>query len=254
MVFGFINRILSFANKFESNKFVFAWDSGKSLRRDLYPDYKIKPPIEMTKKEAEIREACIKQFGELRTKVLPSLGFKNIFIQTGYEADDIIASILTNNYNKDKEFILASDDADLYQLLDYCKMWKLRSNKFYTRENLYKEWGCTPSQWADQKVYSGCKGDGVPNVAGIGYGRAIQFIKGELQGRFLVNCRSADPEFLRRNRKLVQLPFDGVKPFKIVNNETFSLEIIMEILSNYGLFSLTRGEKLTAWKRFTNER
>ena len=51
-----------------------------------------------------------------RINIIPKMGFKNSFIRTGQEADDIIAQ-LTIDY---PGMTIVSNDKDLYQLLDNC--------------------------------------------------------------------------------------------------------------------------------------
>lgn len=249
-------RLLSFTNKFETTKFVFAWDSRKSYRKDIYPDYKKRPPKELTPEEEEIERASMPQFGELRTKILPKMGFKNIFIQTGLEGDDIIASAVYGigidrsfTYN----FIVVTDDKDLYQLLDHCDIYRLRAKKIYTKEHLMKEWDCAPTQWASQKVYSGCKGDNVPNIKDIGTTRAIKYVKGELKGKFYHKIKDTSLDFLKMNKRLVQLPFECTQAVRIEDNEKFNLDNIISICEFYGLYSLTKGNYLKTWRRFCHE-
>ena len=40
IIFGFLRQLLSLAKTFETNKFVFVWDSRISLRTKMFPDYK----------------------------------------------------------------------------------------------------------------------------------------------------------------------------------------------------------------------
>jgi 5'-3' exonuclease len=40
VLFGFLKQILNVAERFETNRFMFCWDSGKSLRKKVFADYK----------------------------------------------------------------------------------------------------------------------------------------------------------------------------------------------------------------------
>lgn len=247
IVYGFLARMLKFSRTLDSTKFVFAWDSRENFRKEVLPTYKEKNLPELTPEEIELNNMCYAQFPIIRTKVLPALGFKNIFIQRGREGDDIIASVVMNNNGP---FIVLSDDNDLFQLLDYCDLWLLRKDKKYTKDNLKKDWGCTPYQWGQMKKYAGCKGDMVPGIPQVGYKRAINYVKGSLYGKFLEKCVTADKEFLNRNERLVVLPFEGTKVFKVEGGETFDFDKIMRTLEDYGMYSLLNGSYLQTWKRF----
>ena len=69
---------------------------------------------QLTPEEKEDLNQGYRQLNEFRMTVLPALGVKNIYIQTGYESDDLIASIVKNNSGN---FIIVTNDNDLYQLL-----------------------------------------------------------------------------------------------------------------------------------------
>src|SRR3990172_1202711 len=119
VIFGFLREISSLADKFESPRFVFAWDSRKSFRRNVYPEYKKRPKIEDPEME-DLFNSGRPQFDEIRLKVLPRLGFKNNFIQVGLEADDIMARIVQEHSGKlplEDRICIVSSDEDLYQLL-----------------------------------------------------------------------------------------------------------------------------------------
>ena len=41
IIYGFVKNIIELADKFESSNIIFCWDSKKSLRREIYPNYKL---------------------------------------------------------------------------------------------------------------------------------------------------------------------------------------------------------------------
>jgi 5'-3' exonuclease len=94
VIFGFLLQLLSLSKLLKSNRFVFIWDSRKSLREQIFPDYKYKRKNkEKTKEEKEMDDIAYAQFNILRTEIIPALGFQNNFMFDGYEADDLIAKI-----------------------------------------------------------------------------------------------------------------------------------------------------------------
>lgn len=248
VIYGFLIKVLSLVDKFKTRRLVFAWDSGKRYRREVYPDYK-KKDKEWTSEEAEENRIAKVQFGELRTHVLPSLGFKNIFIQTGLEADDIIASFVINNPGDN---IVISDDQDLYQLLDHCNLFKIKSKKMYTREDLRKEWGVNPDGWIHVKRLSGCTGDNVPNIPGVKEKTAIKYLKGTLSpSRTLkINNFLADnPGFEDQNRKLTQLPFVGTKDYHFSEYpDNLNLMTVSQVCEWFGFSSLLKKGYWQTWE------
>jgi 5'-3' exonuclease len=249
VIFHYLNRLLSFINKFDTTKFVFTWDSRKSYRREkVYDGYKKgKAEVKRTQEEEELWAHCFEQMHQLRKVILPALGFKNVFIQTGYEADDIIAEIVLNDCYVD--YIVISDDNDLYQLLSHCRMWRLKTKKFYTHQDFYDEYGIEPEQWVQVKILVGCPGDEVPGLSGVGNQRAIAWLKGELKpGKFYHDIKFATEEYLNRNQLLVELPFPGVEVPQLDFDEHFDLDNIFSICEDYGLFTLLKDSKLRAWK------
>jgi DNA polymerase-1 len=251
VIFGFLDRILSLSSKFECTNIAFTWDSGKSFRENIFPAYKEKRhnSEDKTTEEIEIDNCAFAQFSELRQKVLPLLGFSNIFIQTGFEADDIIA-YLVRKYHFNYEIIIATDDQDLYQLLDHASMWKLKKKVIYTEDDFTKEYKITPQEWVWVKTIGGCSGDGVPGLPGIGVNRAIGYIKGTLtKGKYHSIIKHADKSFVDRNRALVKLPFTGTGPFTLMINRS-TMESITNTCEQYGMYSLIKGRRLKTWKTF----
>jgi len=40
IIFGFLKTVFNMSRKFETERFIFCWDSKDSLRKELYPEYK----------------------------------------------------------------------------------------------------------------------------------------------------------------------------------------------------------------------
>jgi len=254
VIYGFLDRLLSLSSKLEIKKIVFAWDSTKSYRKDIFPEYKMKRHDEddKTEEEKEIDDAAFPQFSRLRMSTLPALGFNNNFIQTGYEADDIIAS-LCFHYYKTYDIIFASDDQDLYQLLDCSDMWKLKKKVLYTKQDFFDEYNICSIEWVWVKTLGGCDGDGVPGIPGIGINRSIAYITGKLtRGKYFEAIKFAPKELINRNKALVELPFKGTKHFDI-KPDTLNLPAITDLCEQHGMYSLIKGRRLESWKKLLQE-
>lgn len=260
IIFGFLNYVLKYAKKFNTNKFVFCWDSGKSLRKQMFPAYKAKRHNNKTRtpEEEELHTLSYIQFGSLRAEVLPTLGFKNNFIQTGREADDIIASVVNTLYAQyhGHQIIMLTSDMDLYQLLDKCDYLSLYSKKdrLFTRGDFHEHYNIHPKQWIEVKAIAGCTTDEVPGVENVGEDRAIKYLTGKLiKGKVYNSIASEEGRAIKeRNLPLVSLPMEGTKEFEITFEEQFQLENFYTICDRYGFSSFTRGVKREEWQRLFN--
>jgi 5'-3' exonuclease len=237
IIYGFLKNIISLSKKFETNDFVFCWDSKHSKRKNIFPDYKAKRHNDKTEEEKELDAIAYAQFNILKISVLSNLGFSNVFHSPGYEADDLIASVVI--HNPDTGNIVVSSDEDLFQLLDYCSIYNF-SKKATMNKNLFmRTYGIEPKQWAEVKCIAGCSSDNVPGVKGVGEKTAIKYIQGTLKTSSKVfdsiKTRSLDDETLIR--KLVTLPFPGTKKVRIENN-SLSETKFTEVINEYGIKSI----------------
>jgi len=252
IIFGFLNQLYALAGRFKTNKFVFCWDSRKSYRRQRNPNYKSSRREEKTDEDREDDRIAFKQFSDLRQCVLPKLGFKNNYIQTGCEADDLIASIVMNNPG---DFVIVSSDNDLLQLLDtglnYCALYNPITKKQITATDFRKEWGIDPFQWTAVKSIAGCNGDNVPGVPGVGEKTAVKFITGKLS-KGVIYDRIMDAEgaggLIEETRWFVELPLPGTKKFELQENENFLFNKFVDICEEYGFRSFLAKDRLNGWK------
>lgn len=250
IIFGFMQSLLSLAKKFETSRFVFAWDSHRSLRKVWYPAYK---ENRRTPEEEKVMEKEVfPQFMELRTKVLPQFGFRNVFMRTGYEADDIIASIC--KYNKDEEIAIVSTDNDLYQCLSPLHfMYGINKKVIYDRVNFVKEWGIEPEQWAEVKSIAGCPGDNVPGIDGIGNKMAIKYLKDELSPKTKTFQKIEEGKLkgvVTDTKIQVELPFPGLGRFCVEDTEIFEAKDFLSICDEYGFRSFIAQESI--WQDYFN--
>lgn len=211
VMYGFLKKVLELGEKFETNRFLFCWDSRHSYRKLESSEYK-RGREEMSLEDLGDMEIMRTQFKQLRKEVLPRLGFKNIFHQNGYEADDLIAEIVARYPDK---YIIFSSDSDLWQLLyegrkglTFVRIFDPRKKKLFTYKEFVKGWVITPSQWAMTKAIAGCPGDGVVGIEGIGLLSASRYLRGALSGKKLVLIESGKGQkIIRRNFNLVALPY-----------------------------------------------
>jgi len=221
VIYGFLKSLSGFQNLFNTSNFVFCWDSKTSKRKEIYPEYKAqREKKEYTDEEIEFDRAFRKQMKKLRTTYLPMIGFRNVFVQKGYESDDIIASICCQeNKSIDNEFVIISSDKDLYQCISpSVSFYNPQTSKILTFQGFKKKYGIESYEWGNVKSLAGCTTDNVKGIEGIGEIRAIQFLNGNLnpKSKAMQNIKNPDSdEILFRNQKLVILPFEGTQQFKL---------------------------------------
>lgn len=247
VIFGFLNQMLQLATKFDYPQFIFAWDSKNSYRRLEYPDYK-KKDREPTEEMKELLEIAKPQFDVVRLVVLPLIGFNNSFIQTGLEADDIIAIIVQDLYGK--EVFIVSDDNDLYQLLlPTHSLYSLRNKSIYAFEDFQNEYGILPSDWPIVKALAGCTSDNVKGIKGIGIDTAVKYLKGGItKGKKYQLILDGEDKMLRTNLPLIKLPYKRTKPVKLIEDKPDFKEFERMCL-DYGFNSFLKKGNYEKWKK-----
>lgn len=245
VVFGFLSDLLTFHAMFQHSDFVFCWDSRKSIRKHRYPWYKLRPAISDEDKEA--LQDAIRQFDLLREEILPTLGFNNILLKTGYESDDIFAHLVKK---WEGPFVIVTADGDILQLLNHCRIYNPNSNKMITASRFKHDYGLLPSQWVRVKAIGGCESDKIPGVPRVAEKTAIKYLKGELKSttKAFKDITSEEGKAIEaRNRWLVELPLEDFDiPDKVEN--TFSMDGFFEVCTKYGLDSFLELDTLSRWE------
>jgi len=221
-IYGFLKNIISLCNKFGTPHVAFCFDSPRSKRKEIYPPYKenrVKKEKEVTKEMIYLQNSYKEQKHILRTKYLPMIGFKNIFYQSGYESDDLIAMVKKAiNFKNEDEAIIVSSDRDLYQLISRRVSWyNPQKKEIVNKAKFIKMFNIYPSQWGTVKAIAGCSGDNVKGVFGVGEKTAIAYLRDELPKRSKkFQCiRSEWGETVLKNVTLVKLPLRGCNPVKL---------------------------------------
>jgi len=215
VVFGLMRDLAIWQEMFRTKRIAFCFDQGRNKRLDIYPEYKQNREVQ-TEEERKLRRSVHEQLDRLREEDLYRLGFRNVFWQEGYEADDVIASVALGLPEGEEGMIVASD-ADLYQLISgNVQMYNPVQNKIKSLQWFHSTYGIAPSQWADVKAICGCGGDNVEGVRGVGEKSALLFLKGLLKTESTKFKRiTENNELWKRNLRLVQLPFVGAEQFLV---------------------------------------
>ncbi|WP_368030550.1 DNA polymerase I [Arcobacter sp. s6] len=158
---GFINFISNIGKDFQTDYIVFALDAkGNTFRNDLYDNYKAQRP--------DVPEDLLKQL-PIAISWIEQMGFKTA-IRTGFEADDIVASIAHDAKLKGLEVRIVSHDKDLYQLIEDDTIYLFDPTKrvVINEAKCLEKYGVHPSQFTDYQSLLGDSADNIPGVKGIG--------------------------------------------------------------------------------------
>ena len=158
---GFINFISNIGKDFQTDYIVFALDAkGNTFRNELYEGYKAHRP--------DVPEDLLKQL-PIAISWIEQMGFKTA-IRTGFEADDIVASIANDAKEKGLEVRIVSHDKDLYQLIDDDTIYLFDPTKkvVINEEKCVEKYGVKPSQFTDYQSLLGDSADNIPGVKGVG--------------------------------------------------------------------------------------
>jgi DNA polymerase-1 len=207
---------LQLERMYRTHNFAFAFDSRQSLRQEAYLPYKQKRKAEREAKEAADPKAKQERQGMHRQidrmpQLLTRIGALNIFGQTGYEADDMIGSIVV--HNPSVQLVIVSTDADLYQLLrPDVLIYNPVNHKQVTEESFRAEWGISPIQWASVKAWTGCASDNVEGIPGVAEKTAIKWLNGQIKPENKkYDLFSNGLDIYTRNKPLVTLPYPGTQ-------------------------------------------
>jgi len=167
---GFTNFISTLQKQHDSDYLIFAIDSkGNTFRNEIDPNYKANrqaPPEELTMQLP------------IAIDWIDKMGYKTLGY-SGFEADDIIATVVKHAREKDYTVRIVSHDKDLYQLIDDGRVVVVDAikKKVMDEEACFVKYGVTPKQFIDYQSILGDSADNVPGVKGIGKVGAEKLLK-----------------------------------------------------------------------------
>lgn len=159
---GFMNFVAGIGKDFKTDYIVFALDAkGTTFRNELFDNYKAQRP--------DVPEDLLTQL-PVAISWVEKMGFK-IAIRTGYEADDMVASIAKDAKEKGFEVRIVSHDKDLYQLIDDANsvyLFDPTKKQIINEAKCIEKYGVTPKQFIDYQALVGDTADNIPGVKGVG--------------------------------------------------------------------------------------
>jgi DNA polymerase-1 len=170
-VFGFTSVLLRILEQENPEYLAVAFDTGKTFRDEMFPDYKgtrEKMPDELRTQIERIRE-LVDAFN------IPRLEMDN------FEADDVLGSVARRAVAKGLGVKIFTGDRDLLQLVDERIIVNLPGRslsdaKDYLPADVKDYLGVRPNQVVDFKALVGDKSDNIPGVPGVGEKTAISLL------------------------------------------------------------------------------
>ncbi len=223
-IYGFCLVFLKSLEEIKPDFVAAAFDlPAPTFRHKEYKEYKAKrppAPVELYQQIKGIKEI-------LNAFKVP------IFEKEGFEADDLIGSIVQSIKEKQIwpkiEIIISSGDLDLLQLVDeQSKVYFLKKGVkeifFYEKEGVKQRYqGLNPSQLVDFKALRGDPSDNIPGVTGIGEKTAIHLIKefGDLENLY--------QEMEKKTEKFQRLKEGVRKKLKDYKEQAFISKFLAQI-------------------------
>lgn len=166
-IYGFWRAIKKITDDYKPLHLAIVWDAkGGSFRNELFSEYKAgrqAPPSDLGQQRDGIQ------------KIAEAMGVCQL-TQLGYEADDIIASLVAQaQYD---HAVIVTPDKDLAQLVsDRVTVFDPFKNIFVTEDVFIKTQGFNPHKTIFYHSLLGDSSDNIPGVAGVGKKTALELVQ-----------------------------------------------------------------------------
>jgi DNA polymerase I len=171
-IYGLASMLVKIIDEHDPAGVVVAWDAGMSGREVTYDLYKAqrKPRPDLLREQWPHLMPLVEAFGYTNVKV------------EGYEADDVIASLVRQAREQGIEVMVVTGDRDAYQLVDegvrvMSTSRGITETKVYDRDAVLERYGVPPELITDLMGLRGDTSDNIPGVPGIGEKTATQLLR-----------------------------------------------------------------------------
>lgn len=193
-VYGFTQSLRKILHDYSPHYIGIAFDvKGPSFRHELFTEYKAeRPPMPDT---LSLQVPYIKQVVEAFN--IP------VIEKEGFEADDVIATIVKRFEGNGLRVALVTSDKDMYQLVDENTfILDYINDKEYGPAEVAQKFGVGPQLIRDYLGLAGDSSDNIPGVPGVGPKTACKLLNeyGSIEGVFQ-NVEGISKEKLKENLK-----------------------------------------------------
>ncbi len=168
-VLGFTKMLLKVIREHNPDQLVVVFDAkGPTFRKDMYPQYKAN--------RAKMPEDLVPQIPYIK-QIVTAFNFASIE-RSGFEADDILATLARQKAAQGFEVVIVTGDKDLMQVVSE-RVWLLDTmkDKLSGLDEVALRFGGTPDKVIEVQALAGDSADNVPGVPGIGEKTAKQLIE-----------------------------------------------------------------------------
>jgi DNA polymerase I len=178
-IYGLASMLVKIIDEHHPAGVVVAWDAGTSGRTETYDLYKAtrKPRPDLLREQWPHLMPLVEAFGYTNVKV------------EGFEADDVIASMVRAAREQGIEVMVVTGDRDAYQLVaEGVRVMStsrgITETKIYDVAAVEERYGVPPALITDHMGLRGDTSDNIPGVPGIGEKTATQLLQqfGDLEG------------------------------------------------------------------------
>jgi DNA polymerase I len=178
-IFGFASMLVKILSDYGPKATVVIWDAGYTGRKEIYSDYKA---------QRSTRPDLLKEQWPHLAPLVEAFGYRNLQVE-GYEADDVIASIVDRAKREKIPVMVVTGDRDAYQLVDdgiriMTTSRGITDTRVYDRDGVVDRYGVPPELIPDFIGLKGDSSDNIPGVPGIGDKTAAELLQrfGSLEG------------------------------------------------------------------------
>jgi DNA polymerase-1 len=178
-IFGFASMLVKIISEYGVKPTLVVWDAGMSGREQIYEEYK---------GHREQRPDLLSEQWPYMHPLVDSFGYENVKV-SGYEADDVIATLAGRAREQGIDVMVVTGDRDLFQLIEpgvriMATGRGITDTKIYDREAVLDRYGIPPELIPDFVGLKGDTSDNIPGVPGIGDKTASQLLQewGDLEG------------------------------------------------------------------------
>jgi DNA polymerase-1 len=162
-IYGFASVLFRILEQEKPDYLAVAFDTGKTFRDELYPEYKAT--------RAKMPEDLRPQIDRIR-QLVDAFNIPRLEME-GFEADDVLGSAARWAVTQGLGVKIITGDRDLLQLVDEriivsLPEGRLSESRDFTPQAVVDYWGILPGQVVDYKALVGDKSDNIPGVAGVG--------------------------------------------------------------------------------------
>src|SRR5262245_37960933 len=171
-IYGLASMLVKIIDEHHPQGVVVAWDAGMSGREVTYDLYKA---------QRKSRPDLLAEQWPHLMPLVEAFGYTNVKVE-GFEADDVIASLVRQARERGIEVMVVTGDRDAYQLVDdgvrvMSTSRGITETKIYDRDAVLERYGVPPELITDLMGLRGDTSDNIPGVPGIGEKTASQLLQ-----------------------------------------------------------------------------